>query len=63
MSDMTMISSAELRDEMRQELRATKARVAELEAAIRQLKTEYDSPVADYQLRLQLRKKLFDMVC
>ncbi len=55
MSDMTMISSAELR--------SAKARVAKLEAAIRELKTEYDSPVADYQLRLQLRKTLFDMVC
>lgn len=37
-------------------------RIAELEAAIRDLKREHEAPVADYALRRALRDKLFAMI-
>ena len=37
-------------------------RIAELEAAIRDLKREHEAPVVDYALRRALRDKLFAMI-
>lgn len=38
------------------------SRIEELEGAIRDLRREYESPVADYALRRALRDKLFSLV-